>query len=162
MRWGEIKPLSQKEVTTAHFGQAPGLLRGKEENTEKNKRQDTAVNTKMCPKSWSQQGPSCEKHQETSERFSGQCWQGDAGTKAHPALAFSGGSQVLFEFDSGPSPHWQDAAAAAPGGSVFSFSTWLPVPPGRSPECRVQQALSCGSLTRCRHARAPLLRTIIS
>lgn len=32
----------------------------------------------MCPESQRQQGPRCEKHQETSQRFAGHCWQGDA------------------------------------------------------------------------------------
>lgn len=48
---------------------------------------------KRCPESRRQQGPRREKHRETSQRFAGHCWQGDAGTKAHPALADSGGSQ---------------------------------------------------------------------
>lgn len=72
---------------------------------------------KRCPESRRQKGPRREKHRETSERFAGHCWQGDAGTQAHPALADFGRITRHRRVVLGTIP--------APGGSCscFPFST---------------------------------------
>jgi len=123
------------------------------------------TNIQICTESQRQQDSSCEKHQETLQHFAGHWWQGNAAKQAQKlaqSSLFQEDRKTPDEFRYGPSPHGEGAAAAAPGRSVFLLHVLLRCRPRRSPERRVQQALSCRSLTRYRHATAPLVKTIIS
>lgn len=108
----------------------------------------------------------------------GTAGRGMQGQKLIQSWLFQEDHETPREFCWGPSPHRQEAAAAAPGGSVFPFSTWLSTLPGvqgsagikllqpdtlqthQSPSAKDHYFLSCLSLKAAFISLSPFCQTV--